>query len=69
MALSDDLRDHVSDHRSGIVYDLVFAVSWVTVVTVIHGLLAGPQWAYYLLLFAGIPAYLVFHASLSAASE
>ena len=64
---TDTVRDYVSRNRLGIVYDLVFAVVWVTAVTVIHSALQGPEWAYYLLLLAGVPAYFVFQASLSAA--
>jgi len=68
MGLRDSLREHVSEHRYGMVYDLAFAVGWVTVVTVVHGLLQGPEWAYYLLLLTGIPTYFLFHASLSVAT-
>lgn len=69
MALADDLRDHVSEHRTGLLYDLVFAVVWVAAMTALHGVLAGPQWAYYLLLAAGIPAYFAFQFSLAAVPE
>lgn len=68
MSLGDTLREYVRDHGQGMVQDLLFAVVWVTVVTVIHQLLQGPEWAYYLLLLAGVPAYFVFFASLSAAT-
>ncbi len=67
MSPPETLREYVSEHGQGMVTDLVFAVVWVTVVTGIHRAAAGPEWAYYLLLLAGVPAYFVFHASLSVA--
>lgn len=69
MAFPDDLREHVSEHRTGMLYDLVFAVVWVAAMTVLHGVLSGPQWAYYLLLAAGVPAYFAFQFSLAVTSE
>jgi len=69
MSLGERLGEYLDDHGHGMVYDLVFAVVWVTAVTVLHGALQGPQWAYYLLLIAGVPAYFVFHASLAVAKQ
>lgn len=69
MGLGDAVRDHVREHRAGMVADLAFAVIWVTVVSVLFDVVDGPQWAYYLFLFAGVVAYFGFFASLKAARE
>lgn len=53
----ETLRDRVSENRRGMLVDLVFAVAWVTVATVIANALHAPDYARYLLLGAGIPAY------------
>ncbi len=63
------VADRIRENAGGMFADLVFAVVWVAVVTAVHGVLQGPGWAYYMLLLAGVPAYFVFHASLSAATE
>ncbi len=69
MSPVDDLVSYVRKHRSGLVFDLAFAVAWVTVVTVVFDVLGGPQWAYYLTMAAGVVAYYGFVASLEAARE
>ena len=63
----DAVRDHVREHRSGMVVDLAFAVVWVGVVTALFDLLQGPTWAYHLSLAGGVVAYFGFFASLKAA--
>lgn len=68
-SLPERLRTHVSENRFGMVADLVFAVAWVTMVTVLFDVIPGPQWAYYLCLLAGIPAYFGFFISLEVALE
>ncbi|NUB91216.1 hypothetical protein HT576_09300 [Haloterrigena sp. SYSU A121-1] len=55
------------EERWGMLADLVFAIIWVTLVDVIFRFLEGPQWAYYLFMFAGIIAYFGFFASLDLA--
>lgn len=65
----DKIRDYVREHRSGMFVDLVFAVVWVTVVTVIFDVVDGPRWAYYLFMFAGVVAYFGFFTSLDAVRE
>jgi hypothetical protein len=69
MSLADRLREHVSEHRSGMVEDLVFAVAWVLFVNVLFEYLfvPAPTWAYYLFMLAGIPAYFGFFWSLELA--
>jgi hypothetical protein len=51
------------------VFDLVFALTWATIVSAFVALVDGPQWALYLLLAAGIPAYFGFVYSLELAKE
>jgi len=68
--LLETVGENVSEHRSGMVVDFVFALAWVTVVTVIFDLLpGGPQWLYYLTLLGGVVAYFGFFASLEAIQE
>lgn len=69
MSVIDTVRDHVREHSGGMLADLAFAVIWVTAVTVLFDLLQGPQWAYYLCMFAGVIAYFGFFASLDAAEN
>ena len=65
--LLETVGDHIQAHRSGLVVDFVFALAWVTVVTLLFDLLpGGPQWLYYLTLAAGVVAYYGFFASLEA---
>ncbi|WP_101294055.1 hypothetical protein [Halegenticoccus soli] len=69
MNLGDRLREHVSENKRGIVHDLMFAVIWVTLVSLIFEAVEGPRWAYYLFMVAGIPAYFGFFLSLEMARE
>ncbi|MDT3437112.1 hypothetical protein [Haloarcula sp. 1CSR25-25] len=69
MSVVDTLRDHVRDHKRGMFVDLVFAIAWVTAVSVIFDLLSAPQWAYYLTLAAGVVAYYGFFWSLELAMQ
>ncbi|OYR54308.1 hypothetical protein [Halorubrum halodurans] len=70
-ALVDRLRSHVSENRTGMFQDLVFAVAWVTVVSLLfdHVLVGAPRWAFYLAMFGGVPAYFGFFASLAIAKR
>ncbi|WP_066415951.1 hypothetical protein [Halorubrum aethiopicum] len=70
-ALVDRLRSHVSENRTGMFQDLVFAVAWVTVVSLLfdHVFVGAPKWAFYLAMIGGIPAYFGFFISLEAARE
>ncbi|WP_254272366.1 hypothetical protein [Haloarcula marina] len=68
--LLETVGDHVREHRSGMLVDLVFAFAWVTVVTVVFDLFAGaPEWLYYLTMLGGVVAYFGFFASLEAVRE
>jgi hypothetical protein len=69
MSLADALREHVREHHRGMFVDLVFAVAWVTAVSVLFAVLDGPRWAYYLTMFGGVVAYYGFFASLEAARD
>ncbi|SEN80213.1 hypothetical protein SAMN05216388_100585 [Halorientalis persicus] len=69
MSLVDSIRDHVREHRSGMVSDLLFALVWVTIVELFFRFVDGPQWAYYLFMLAGILAYFGFFWSLELARE
>lgn len=69
MSRYETIRDHWREHRSGMVVDLVFAVGWVTMVSVLFSVLDGPQWAYYLCMLSGVVAYYGFFASLTIARD
>jgi len=65
----DTIVAHVEEHRGGIVADMVFAVAWVGVVSVVFSLLGAPQWAQYLAMALGVVAYYGFFWSLAIARE
>jgi hypothetical protein len=67
--LAATLGNHVRDHRNGMLFDLLFALVWVGVVTVLAGLLGGPQWAHSATMAAGVLAYYGFVWSLSSARD
>jgi hypothetical protein len=67
--IPDRVRNHVREHRDGMMVDLMFAVVWVAVVTVLFDVLAGPRWAYHLALAGGVVAYYGFFGSLEAARK
>ncbi|WP_302082126.1 hypothetical protein [Salinibaculum rarum] len=60
---------HIYENKDGMVFDLVFALTWVTIVSAFVAIVDGPTWARYLLLVAGIPAYFGFIFSLKLAKE
>jgi hypothetical protein len=63
------IGDHIYEHKDGMVFDLVFALTWVTIVSAFIIVVDGPTWARYLLLAAGIPAYFGFVYSMELAKE
>ncbi|WP_058365615.1 hypothetical protein [Haloparvum sedimenti] len=71
MSLGDRISAHLRENRTGMVHDLLFAVAWVAFVTVLTSTVftTAPQWAYYLFMLAGIPAYFGFFISLEIAKE
>lgn len=67
----DRVRSHVSENRTGMLQDLVFAVVWVTVASLLYDFVftSAPQWVLYMFMLAGIPAYFGFFASLAFAKR
>lgn len=66
------VREWVETARAepwGLLVDLVFAVTWVTMVEVFFRFVDGPTYAYYLLMLAGIVAYFGFFTSLEMATS
>ncbi len=71
MSVIDRLREHASENRRGMFYDLVFAVVWVAIVSFLFDVVFvdAPLWAFYLFMIAGIPAYFGFFWSLEQAKQ
>lgn len=71
MSLADRFREHVREHRTGMVHDLMFAVAWVAIVSLLFEVVftQAPTWAFYLFMLAGIPAYFGFFFSLEIARK
>lgn len=69
-SLADRLREYVSENRGGMFSDLVFAIAWVTIASLLYDFLfsTSPQWVLYMFMLAGIPAYFGFFMSLEAAT-
>jgi len=70
-SLTDRLRTHVSENRGGMLSDFVFAVVWVTSVSLLYDFLFAdsPRWVLYMFMLAGIPAYFGFFISLEMAKR
>lgn len=69
MSVIDRLREYAVTHQRGIVHDLLFALVWVGLVSAIFSVVDGPQWAYYLLMLTGVPAYFGFVYSWQLAKQ
>ncbi|WP_336345011.1 hypothetical protein [Halalkalicoccus ordinarius] len=71
MRITDRIQKHVSENRTGMVYDLVFAIVWVSAVSFLFESVftSAPTWAFYMFMLAGIPAYFGFFISLNLARE
>lgn len=69
MSLADRIREHVSDNRTGMVHDLIFAVVWVGGVSILFDVvfIGAPRWVFYMFMLAGVPAYFGFFWSLELA--
>jgi hypothetical protein len=63
------IGNHIYENKDGMVFDMAFALVWVTVVVAFVTIVDGPDWARYLLLAAGIPAYFGFVYSLEWAKQ
>lgn len=57
------------EEKWGIFVDLVFAIAWVTLVEILFDFLEGPDWAYYLMMVAGIVAYFGLFWNLELAKQ
>ena len=68
---SDRLRSYLATNRRGMFHDLVFALAWVTVVSLLFDFVFvdAPTWAYYMFMLTGIPAYFGFFISLEMAKQ
>lgn len=71
MSVVDRVREHVDEHGGGMVYDLLFAVVWVALVSFLFDFVftSAPTWAFYMFMAAGIPAYFGFFFSLETAKR
>ncbi|WP_435100744.1 hypothetical protein [Halarchaeum sp. P4] len=69
MSALDAVRDHVVEHHDGMLFDLVFAIAWVVLVTVLFRGFGAPDIAYYLAMAGGVVAYYGFTYSLALARE
>ncbi|MDZ5809991.1 hypothetical protein U4E84_01305 [Halorubrum sp. AD140] len=69
--LADRVRAHVTENRTGMLQDLLFAVAWVGLVSLLYDVAfaSAPQWVLYMFMLAGIPAYFGFFISLEIAKE
>ena len=69
MSLGDKLQNHLRDNTRGMLYDVLFAVVWVTFISMLFEFifLSAPMWAYYMFMLAGVPAYFGFFWSLRVA--
>ncbi|SDQ46713.1 hypothetical protein [Natronobacterium texcoconense] len=71
MSIADRFREHVKEHRQGMLYDLMFAVAWVGLVSLLFDFVfvGAPRWVFYMFMLAGIPAYFGFFFSLELAKQ
>ncbi|WP_231188536.1 hypothetical protein [Haladaptatus sp. DYF46] len=65
----EELGEHVRENRSGMFVDLVFAIAWVAVVSIVFGALNSPQWASHLAMFGGVVAYFGFFGSIESLKQ
>jgi hypothetical protein len=70
-AIVDRVRSHVAENRTGMVQDLLFALVWVTLASLLYDFAFpnAPRWVLYMFMLAGIPAYFGFFFSLAVAKE
>lgn len=71
MSVIDRLREHATNNSRGMLYDLMFAVVWVAIVSFLFDFVfvTAPTWVYVLFMLAGIPAYFGFFFSLELAQQ
>jgi hypothetical protein len=70
-SLAERVRSHISENRTGMIQDLAFAITWVTLVSLLYdfAFASAPRWVLYLFMVAGVPAYFGFFVSLEMAKE
>ena len=61
----------MEENKSGMLYDLMFAVVWVGIVAFLFDFVfvGAPSWAFYMFMLAGIPAYFGFFWPLEALQQ
>ncbi|SIR73968.1 hypothetical protein [Natronorubrum thiooxidans] len=71
MSLAERFRQHVKENRNGMVHDLMFAVAWVALVSILFDFVftSAPTWAFYMFMAAGVPAYFGFFFSIELAKQ
>lgn len=69
MSQLDRIAEYFGENRWEVLTDLAFAIAWVTIVSILFDLVDGPQWAYYLFMFAGVLAYYLLYGMSEAAIE
>lgn len=69
MSLVDRLQNHLREEKRGIFHDAIFALAWVTFISLLfdYVFVTAPTWTYYLFMLCGIPAYFGFFISLDMA--
>lgn len=70
-SVADRARHVLSENGTGMLQDLLFALVWVGLASLVYDVAfpTAPQWVLYMLMIAGIPAYFGFFVSLEMAKE
>ncbi|WP_418282300.1 hypothetical protein [Halorubrum sp. DTA98] len=68
-SVAERVRSYVRENDAGMVLDLLFALGWVGLVSLLFEFvfIGAPTWVFYMFMLAGIPAYFGFLVSLSIA--
>lgn len=71
MSFLERIGEHVQEHKDGMLYDIMFAVVWIAMVSFLFDFVfvSAPTWTYYMFMLAGIPAYFGFFFSLELARK
>ena len=70
-SVADRARTVLSENGTGMAQDLLFALAWVGLASVLYDFAfpTAPRWVLYMFMLAGIPAYFGFFISLEIAKE
>ena len=70
-SVADRARTVLSENGTGMAQDLLFALAWVGLASVLYDFVfpTAPRWVLYMFMLAGIPAYFGFFISLEIAKE